>query len=86
MVVRVCHRLASAHLFEIVELMLLEHGDDLIDVVLDPLQVLLNYHPLFEVNELPPGLLVIRGRVNRKHVLVLILPSRSPMRYLHPLD
>lgn len=55
---------------EVVQLMLLQRVDDLIHVILDPLQIPLNLHPLPHVNQLPPLLLVIVGCIHDEHVLV----------------
>ena len=58
---------------EVVQLMLLQRVDDLIHVILDPLQIPLNLHPLPHINQLPPLLLVIVGCVYYENVLILLL-------------
>jgi hypothetical protein len=55
---------------EVVQLMLLQRVDDLIHVILDPLEIPLNLHPLPHFNQLPPLLLVVVGCVHHEHVLV----------------
>jgi hypothetical protein len=60
----------SSYPIEVVQLMLLQRVDDLIHVILDPLEIPLNLHPLPNVNQLPPLLLVVVGCVHHKHVLV----------------
>ena len=63
----------SGNPIEVVQLVLLQRVYDLIHVVLDPLKISLDLHPLSHVNQLPPLLLFVVGRVHHEHVLVLLL-------------
>ncbi len=60
----------SGYPIEVVQLMLLQGVDDLIHIVLNPLEIPLNLHPLPHVDQLSPLLLVVVGRVQHIHVLV----------------
>ena len=63
----------SSDPIEVVQLMLLQSVDDLINVVLDPLEIALNLHPLPHVYQLPPLLLVVVGCIHHEDILVLVL-------------
>lgn len=76
---------------EIVQLMLLQRVDDLIHVVLDPLEIPLDLHPLSHVDQLPPLLLFVVGCVHHEHILVLLLLllvrmklARGQLGFLNP--
>lgn len=63
----------SSYPIEVVQLMLLQRVNDLIHVVLDPLEISLDLHPLSHVDQLPPLLLFVVGCVHHEYILVLLL-------------
>ena len=63
----------SGYPIEVVQLMLLQRVNDLIHVVLDPLEISLDLHPLSHVDQLPPLLLFYVGCIHHEYILVLLL-------------
>jgi hypothetical protein len=49
------------------------------------LQIRLDQHPLPQVNQLPPLLLLIRTVVNHKHILIVVVVRGGRLRYYHEL-